>query len=293
MLTIKSILLPVDFSAMSASAAGYAGVLTCRAQARLTVLHVIPWRALSVNNTDVSLAPALALENTWNELIHKQAVKDMAEFVKANLYGVPTTTSVLTGDIARVIVQQAHDRNTDLLVMATHGFGGFRRMLLGSITAKVLNDVACPVFTSTHGESVPAVIPPVRSIICAVDLGPQSEAVIRWAGDFARLTGAELLLAHVLPNIGMGQWGYCETDLNVTLRNEAEHRGQLLLHAAGVDAPLLIANGAVVESLKDLAKDHQADLLVIGRHHHGSVFDRLRDTAYTIIRESPCPVVSV
>jgi nucleotide-binding universal stress UspA family protein len=293
MLAIKSILLPVDFSAISASAARYAGVLTCRAQARLTVLHVIPWRPLSVNNTDVSLSSSLALENTWNELIHEQAVKEMAEFVKAHLYGVSPSTYVLKGDIARVIVQQAHDNNTDLLVMATHGFGGFRRMLIGSITAKVLNDVACPVFTSTHAESAPAVIPPVRTIICAVDFGPQSEAVIRWAGDFARLTGAELYLAHVLPRLPMGQWGYCETDLNGPLRNEAEHKGQLLLQAAGVDAPLLIANGPVVESLKDLANNHEADLLVIGRHHRESVFDRLRDTAYAIIRESPCPVVSV
>ena len=54
-------------------------------------------------------------------------------------------------------------------------------MLLGSVTAKVLHDAHCPVFTSTHAESTPAALPPIRTILCAVDFGPQSEAVIRWA----------------------------------------------------------------------------------------------------------------
>ena len=81
---------------------------------------------------------------------------------------------------------------TDLIVMGTHGFGGFRRMLLGSITAKVLHDARCPVFTSTHAESTPATLPPLRTILCAVDYGPQSEAVLRWADEFARSVGAQL-----------------------------------------------------------------------------------------------------
>ena len=58
-------------------------------------------------------------------------------------------------------------------------------------------------------------------------------------------------------------------------------------------AKIVIESGPVVQTLSEIAKDKHADLLVIGRHHESGILGRLRDTAYAIIRESPCPVVSV
>ena len=68
------------------------------------------------------------------------------EFVSSHLPRIPVIPCVLSGDAAKIIVEHAHTKGTDLIVMGTHGFGGFRRMLLGSITAKVLHDARCPVF---------------------------------------------------------------------------------------------------------------------------------------------------
>lgn len=290
---MKTILLPVDFSPRSASAAKYAAALACRSQAHLAVLHVEPRHPVYSQANDVSLPAAYALEIAWDELRQKEANERLAEFVSSHLRGVPVSQCVRTGDVAKVIVEQVHARNADLVVMATHGFGGFRRMLLGSVSAKVLHDVRCPVFTSAHVEATPAVIPPFRNILCAVDFALESEAVVRWASEFARSMGAQLFLTHVLPNIPTGQWGYCEADVSVEMRKDAEDKRDLLFEATGVDAKWIMESGTVVEKITELAKDTHADLLVIGRHHQDGILGRLRDTAYAIIRESPCPVVSV
>jgi nucleotide-binding universal stress UspA family protein len=153
--------------------------------------------------------------------------------------------------------------------MATHGFGGFRRMLLGSVTAKVLHDASCPVQTSAHSESIPATIAPFRNVLCAVDFGPQSEAVVRRADEFARSMAAKLTVSHILPVIPMGQWGYCEADVIAAMRNDAKDRGRELLESTCPQADLLVDSGRVVETLKHVANEKKADLLVIGRHHLG------------------------
>ena len=290
---MKKILLPVDFSARSAAAAKYAEALACRSKADLTVLHVNPACARYAEVNDISLPPAFALEIAWSELRQQEATEKMTDFVSCHLRGIPVTPCVRTGDAAKVIVEQAHATKANLIVMSTHGFGGFRRMLLGSTTAKVLHDAGCPVFTTAHVESAPATIPPFRNILCAVDFGPQSEAVVRWADEFTRSTGAQLFISHVVPFIPMGQWGYCDVDLSVAMRKDAEEKAHLLIESTGAEAKLLVETGLVVATLAGLASEKQADLIVIGRHHQSGMLGRLRDTAYGIIRESPCPVVSV
>ena len=293
MFPMKRILLPVDFSDRSGCAARYAAALKCRSQAELTVLHVAPGHAPYTSVNDVSIEPAYALEIAWNEARLTEAKDKMAEFMDSHFHEVPATPCVRSGDAAKVIIQQAHAMKPDLIVMATHGFGGFRRMLLGSVTAKVLHDVSCPVLTSAHYESTPATIAPFRNVLCGVDFGPQSEAVVRWADEFARSMGAKLTVAHILPVIPMGQWGYCEADVIAAMRKDAKDLGRQLLESTCAQADLLVESGGGVETLKHVANEKSADLLVIGRHHLGGIVGRLRDTAYAIIRESPCAVVSV
>jgi nucleotide-binding universal stress UspA family protein len=290
---MKRILFPVDFSERSASAAKYVAALACRSQAELTILHVTPGHAPYVEVNDVSMSPAFALEIAWNELRQKESTEKMTDFVSSHLQGVPATPCVRTGDAAKIIVERAEATKADLIVMATHGFGGFRRMLLGSITAKVLHDADCPVFTTAHVEPGPTALPPFRNILCAVDFGPQSEAAVRWADNFARSMGAKLFVSHVVPMVPMGQWGDVEVDLTAAIRKDAEDQARVLMDTTAATGSCLVESGPVVATLRELVKEKNADLLVIGRHHQSGILGRLRDTAYAIIRESPCPVVSV
>ena len=79
------------------------------------------------------------------------------------------------------------------VVMPTHGHGAFRRFVLGSVTAKVLHDVHCPVLTGAHVEEIAPYSPqPYRHVACAVDLSEQSQKALCWAAEFAAAYKAKL-----------------------------------------------------------------------------------------------------
>ena len=106
----------------------------------------------------------------------------------------------MLGDPTKAITDFAHAEGVDLIVMPTHGYGPFRRLLLGSVTAKVLHDAECPVWTSAHLEKQPRPDQAVcRNILRAVDGTPSSVALMEWAGKFSRDAGATPRLVHVAP----------------------------------------------------------------------------------------------
>ena len=78
-------------------------------------------------------------------------------------------------------------------MMPTHGRGPFRRFVLGSVTAKVLHDTPCPVWTSAHLDVERAPTPAnMANILCAVDLDDTGTHTLRYAGNFARRIGHNL-----------------------------------------------------------------------------------------------------
>jgi nucleotide-binding universal stress UspA family protein len=291
---IERILFPIDFSARSAHAAQYAAVLARRFQAELTVLHVGAGHLPYVGVNDTCIEPSLAVDIAWNEVRRKEAVEKITEFVSSHLGGVPAKPCILTGDVATVIVEYAHTEKSDLIVMPTHGFGGFRRMLLGSITAKVLHDAHCAIFTSAHLESASLDGALFKTVLCAVNLNSHGERVVRWAADFSHCVGARLSVINVVTDVIESESGYAGPEVEVMLRNEATERLNQLAGSAVSQADVIAESGSsVVDEIRAVGKCQQADLIVIGRHHGTGLLDRFLDTAYAIIRQSPCPVVSV
>jgi nucleotide-binding universal stress UspA family protein len=190
-------------------------------------------------------------------------------------------------------VKVAESTKVDLIMMPTHGYGGFRRFILGSVTAKVLHDVGCPVWTGVHMEQAPALDAiAIRKIICALDLTPRSEAVLAAGAQMAEEYGAQLILVHAVP----GSDAIPEKLMDCELRRHlmAQSREQLLALAskANVQATLCADSGDVAKVVHRCAQEQKADLVVIGRGHQTG-FGRLRTHSYAIIRESPCPVLSI
>lgn len=251
---LRQILLPTDFSEASAHAERFAQRLSQRFGATLTVVHVSPQG-------------------------HDGAQS------RADLL-------VLHGDPGTEIVREAHDRKTGLIVMPTHGHGTLRRFILGSVTAKVLHDAACPVLTTTHHSDKPELgETPFRQILCAVDLGPASANVLRTASALAAREGAKLTMVHMLPPQTMLGFTYYDPE------RWTKHAGAMLEKLqteTGVIAPWYVREGELAPGVNALAAETGADLLVIGRHPDRAVAEgRLRDQAYTLIRESCVPVLSV
>jgi nucleotide-binding universal stress UspA family protein len=223
----------------------------------------------------------------------EQASQELATVLAPDSPGLKVRRMVVPGDPSRTIVNLAHDEGADIITMPTHGYGPFRRFILGSNTAKVLHDADCPVWTGVHLEQAPVVASiPFRSIMCAVDLGPQSARTLDWAAWLAREFGARLGVVHStagVPDLGDDpEWQWRRET-----RAAAGRELFRLLDGVGAEADLSIEAGEPAQVICSAAARAAADVLVIGRGSAAGVFGRLRTNAYAIIRQSPCPVVSV
>ena len=288
MFSLAKILFPVDFSERSVGAARYVKTLASRFQSQVTMLHVLPPPHYEFSALEVGGA-------VLNELFAnraQQVSRELEEFLREELAEVAVTRVLAEGDPAKTIVQRAASEASNLIVMPTHGYGSFRRFILGSVTAKVLHDADCPVWTGVHLEQGAGVGPvPLDHVLCAVDLGPQSVRALAWAAEFTRRIGAKLSLMHALPVAQPSEMA--EEACWKPLREEAEAGMRKLVAEVSAEADLVLAGGDPPKVVCETAASRRANVLVIGRGSAAGVFGRLRANAYAIIRQSPCPVVSV
>jgi nucleotide-binding universal stress UspA family protein len=293
-MTLETLLIPVDFSDRSIHALHHGAALAGLFGSKLLLVHVVPPSPYEYAAFDEGFYAA-----AWPDAaeVRERLTKRLDALAEKETAGRQVETVVVAGDPARQIQELATARRADLVVMPTHGYGLFRKLVLGSVASKVLHDVACPVFTGAH---VPEIAPinqhPYRSVACAVDLEENSEKTLRWAADFAARCGADLTLLHAAPQVEVGgaygDWFPADTREQV----EASARERLLKLAQTVGAPLkamLTESGRPAAVLSRLLSETKADLVVIGRSTHTGAFGDLLADAYAVIRHSPCPVISV
>ncbi len=286
---ITRIVVPIDFSERSEGPARYAEALRRAFGSSITLVHVLPpphyeFGAMEVGGTILE------------ELIANRAQQvraDLDEFLSRELPPGQADRVVREGDPAEEIVALAHELEASLIVMPTHGYGPFRRFILGSVTAKVLHDADCPVWTGVHLEAPTPEACRWSRIAVALDLGQQTERTLMWAGRFASLAGAELQLLHATPNLEGKAGEYFDPDWRIHIESAVREEVASLLQRLDIRAPLAIESGDAAPAVCRMAQTWGADLLVIGRGSAAGVFGRMRANAYSIIRQSHCPVVSV
>ena len=191
---------------------------------------------------------------------------------------------VLEGDLSAQIVEFAHGHPVDLIVMPTHGYGPFRRFILGSNTAKVLHDADCPVWTGVHIPDAPQAGAAGAQHSLRGGPGSAERQDARWAAGLQREFGAALTLMHVTalaPDHSPG----AETHWRTQVRQAVTEEFERLQQSAQSKADMSIEAGETVPTICAAARRLQADLLVIGRGSAAGVFGRLRTNAYAIIRE--------
>jgi nucleotide-binding universal stress UspA family protein len=222
----------------------------------------------------------------------EQAERDLNAFELETLAGLNVRRLLLHGDPASKIVELAHEEHVDLIAMPTHGYGQFRRFILGSNTAKVLHDADCPVWTGVHIEEAPPMAAHFAKILCAVDLGPQSARTLAWASWLQREFHGQLTLIHA---IAAHAEALDEPDLSwrTGIREIAEEELLRLQRETGTEADLLLEAGEPARIICSAAARVGAGTVIIGRGSAAGNFGRLRTNSYAIIRQSPCPVVSV
>jgi len=291
---MKHILLPIDFSPRTPAAVRYAVTLARRFHSSLTVLHV-----LKPANIAFEIVGGGGEDPVQEVLAHQRidVESKLQSFLADALQGFEVHCVLAEGDPGLVIVDFAQSKNVDLIVMPTRGYGTFRRFLLGSVTAKVLHDTLCPVLTTQHTEHIqPGITWELHEVLCAVNPGSGDDAIINWAHEFASAFGARLSIVHAIPSATMRpETYYLESDMSRLLARDARERIAKILSAARIpDAKIYVQNGgSTANVVRSVAQDQHADIVVIGRASGAGNRGRLRTDSYAIIRESPCPVISV
>jgi nucleotide-binding universal stress UspA family protein len=285
MLNIEKILLPVDFERPSVGVVHQAAALARHFHSEIVMLHVVTPLSYSAGTLEGGYVPT-GRDDLLAELI-RQAQKHIDQCLRPELEGLTVKRMLLKGDPATEIVKTARDQRANLIVMPTHGYGAFRRFLLGSVTAKVLHDSDCPIWAGAHVEEPSIGEFAIRNVMCAIDLSEHSRNTISWAAKIAAEFGARLTLAHV--TAGLEVYNPVPEWKEILARSAAQRIAQLQ-QELGTKAETFIDSGDAPAVLSRATLETKADLLVIGRNPSGG---RLRGTGYGIIRESRIPVLSV
>jgi nucleotide-binding universal stress UspA family protein len=285
MLNIKHILFPVDFSDRCRGAVPFVEAIARHYGAKVTLISVA--------------YPSFAGGFEGAPLIDPQEMllglkAELDPWPPGGFVGLQVERIAESGDAARCIVEFVDTHNVDLVMMPSHGYGPFRQLLLGSVTAKVLHDVKCPVWTTAHtGDAPDREHIALRKILCAVDMAAASIPLMRAAGNLAKEFGSALRLVHAVPGIEAWPERQMDQEFEQTIRENARRTVQELQKAADIDVPVCVGAGTVADVVREEALQHGADLIIIGRGALQETMGRLRTHAYGIIRHAPCPVLSI
>jgi nucleotide-binding universal stress UspA family protein len=224
----------------------------------------------------------------------EESEQSLRRFAEAEFPGEDVALVSELGDPADLIEKTSATLVPDLIMMPTRGRSRFRAALLGSVTSKVLHDLPIPVWTEIHQEAtLPEHHLPIRNLICAIDLEPGSVGAVRFASDFANHCGATMYIAHGIPVTELMLGRYSEIKPPVYMEDFAREEIEKIQRDAGTSAEVWLEGAPIAEVVRKAAVHHRADLVVIGRGEIGHVVGRLRAHTYSIIRESPCPVLSL
>ena len=287
---IDHILFPTDLSEPCRQIWPHVRAMVNQLGARLSILHAIqippPWYGEADAQRFAALVDVAALKH--------QRQAELDRFLRDELQTQEPAARVLVeSDPAEAITEFASHEKVGLIMMPTRGAGRFRRFLLGSVTAKVLHDASCPVWTSVHASEATIVEDlTVRAVLCAVDLEDGTIPLLTWASQFAAAREASLRAIHVIPAVEEHSQNRGSREVRRYLYEQARKRWNLITQETGVDTDLCLAGGSIADGVRSAALSHGASLVIIGRGHIQKALGSLRSGAYQIIREAPCPVIS-
>jgi nucleotide-binding universal stress UspA family protein len=281
------ILFPVDFSQPCHAVYPFVKTMAARFGAKITLLNAV-FVPPGIYGSLATTYPVVIDVNA----LQQDAQRQLAAF--ADTSDEKTTMACPIGEPVQAILDHVENFDVDLIMMPTHGYGPFRGLLLGSITAKVLHDSGCAVWTAAHTNNpqLPAHVG-CRSIVVAVDASKEGLCVVKRAIDLADSLNAKLHLVHAVPAATPHAMSHLDSDYRHFLVEDALAEIARMQQRAGSQLPVTVEASAISQLVQKVSTQQGADLVVIGRGRQHATFGRLRTQAYGIIRDSLCPVLSL
>ena len=286
---IKSILCPVDFSEFSTRAYRYALALAEHYQARLVVQHVVElWQYPSLG-----FATSLELYEEFCQSLGDKCNEQLREFVKHNAHReIHPELLVQHGMAPDTILSFAQTQKVDVIVMGTHGRRGYDRLMLGSVTDRVMRRAPCPVLAVCNAPQDSLADTPIiwnRILFCAdfsSNSGEALDCVISAAAEYH----AELTLLHVLEDAP----SHAKKDKAIAAALEqleklipTEARKALKIKTA-------VRIGKPYRQIIQFVEEQHTDMVTMGVHGRGALdLAVFGSTTYRVMQLGHCPVLVV
>lgn len=285
---VERILLSTDGSEFSEGAIREAIRLAKKCSSSLSVLSV-----LDVNAEFDAMAPQIIEKREKDAREHLEAVQ-----ARVRKEGLDCTTSVARGEDAyKEIVNQADRNKSTMIVMGRRGRTGLSRLMIGSVTARVIGHSPCNVLVVPKAARLE-----FKSILIATDGSKYSAAAAAEAIGLAKRNGSSLTVISVVPSELT-----TPTDIDFTVNQReliaekemqnAEKNAKEVKDAAqkqGIEARAFVMTGKPSEAVIQLAREKKVDLIMLGSHGRTGVEKLLMGSvAERVIVLATCPVLVV
>src|SRR5437867_2001329 len=245
MIHIKKILFPVDFSEASKKAFNYGLSLALEFEARLVLAHIAAYDTVAYEAAKERLLQLIPAE-----------YRDRCDF----------EIIVKSGEVRQELLGIVEDKEIDLVVMGSRGRSYFERMLLGSVTERMLRKLHVPILTVSHidpeKEIHQAQPVPLRRLLYATDLSEGSETGLEFTIRFARALDAHVTVVHIVQPLdatlrGMETAGFIP-DYAAEIRAQAAERLSrmvALVSDGSVPITTVIKDGVPYEAINNIAAE--------------------------------------
>jgi len=287
MITIETILCPVDFFAASDAAVRYATALAGTYGAGIHLMHVVNVVPVSAYEYAADITQIMKSMEAGAE---DEMVKLAATVQKA---GINVKYQIRTGDVYEEIKQSIEDVKPHMVVMGTHGRRGAERWFMGSTTEKLLRHSPVPLITiNAAGEKAGG--PHFRRILVTTDFSEGTSDALAYAFSVAQENESQIMLLHVVHDAAAA-------DVSGKYRESLVQGVQKQLDdlvpteaKAWCDVSTEVEIGVPYRIIMRVLEDEKVDLLVMNIHGKG-MLDRalLGSTAERVVRAAPCPVMLI
>jgi nucleotide-binding universal stress UspA family protein len=283
---LQKLLLSADGSEFSEGATREAISLAKKCSSKLYALSVV-----ETNPEYESLAP---------QLVEKEIEKARALLTsieeRAAKEGVDCVTTVRQGEYPySYIIQEAAKQSAEMIIMGRRGRTGLKRLVMGSVTAKVIGHAPCDVLVVPKDAKVE-----LRKILLATDGSHYSENAAVKAIGIAKRSSAHLAVVSVVPSEGISPMDVVQPEMHRKLSVEKGQKAaecyvdgvRKMAEREGVKVAGSTPYGRPYQAITDYAIKRKIDLIVIGSHGKAGLERLLMGSvAERVIVLSPCAVL--
>lgn len=301
-LSVRNILVPIDFSNMSIQAIEAAKRLALRFGATIHLAHIRQFfYPVGFSAPMPPMIPFSVVD--YDREAEGLAMKRLQALATKHRLSA-TTCHLLTGAPAfDEICRLAKEIPAELIVTPTHGHTGLKHVFMGSTAERIVQHSPCPVFV-TRSDKRPqrnGSHSLINRILVPVDFSACSLAGLKYAIQFADSFGASISILHVVdPGPLLTADGYRMYDLekyHEMARKEATGQMRKFVQLAKfgrVKFETAIVTGMSVQEIIDFAQGHDIDLIITSTHGlTGFKHVLVGSTAERVVRQASCAVLVV